>query len=123
MAADALIAIVDDDGPVRASLASLLRSFGVRAEVFGSALGFLSANPDRFDIVVSDLQMPGMNGLELRRVLSEREPPIPVIIITAYPERAISAARSDKGLRVLEKPFDSENLVSCIEKTLGRPIG
>lgn len=123
MAAEALIAIVDDDELVRASLASLLRSFGVRAEAFGSAAGFLSSNPDRFDIVVSDLQMPGMNGLELRRVLNERGAPIPVLLITAYPERASEAARSDDGLQVLEKPVDSGSLISCIEMALGRPIG
>src|SRR3546814_11029207 len=89
LAANAVIAIVDDDDLFRASLASLFRSFGVRAEAFSSAASLLSGDLDRFDVVVSDLQMPGFNGLERRRKLSEREVPSPVIILTAYPERAI----------------------------------
>lgn len=123
MAADVLIAIVDDDDLVRISLASLLRSFGVRAEVFSSASSFLSAGPERFALLVCDLQMPGMNGLELRQRLSEREVPIPVIIVTAYPERATAKAGSGKGLRLLEKPVDGERLIACIEDALGRRIG
>jgi FixJ family two-component response regulator len=122
LAANAVIAIVDDDDLVRASLASLFRSFGVRAEAFSSAASLLSGDLDRFDVVVSDLQMPGFNGLELRRKLSEREVPLPVIIITAYPERAIDGSRSDKGLLLLEKPVDSARLINCIEKVLGRSI-
>lgn len=122
MAANALIAIVDDDDLVRGSLAGLFRSFDVRAEAFASAAGFLSGHPERFDVVVSDLHMPGMNGLELRRTLSEREMPMPVIIITAYPERATEMSRSDKDLYLLEKPVDSARLISCIEKAIGRPI-
>lgn len=122
MAANAVIAIVDDDDLVRASLASLFRSFGVRAEAFSSAASLLSGDLDRFDVVVSDLQMPGFNGLELRRKLSEREVPLPVIIITAYPERAIDRSRSDDGLHLLEKPVDSAQLINCIETVLGRSI-
>src|SRR3546814_9791022 len=97
-------------------MASLCRSVGVRAEAFSSAASLLSGDLDRFDVVVSDLQMPGFNGLELRRKLSEREVPLPVIIITAYPERAIDRSRSDKGLHLLEKPVDSAQLINCIEK-------
>lgn len=122
MAANAVIAIVDDDDLVRASLASLFRSFGVRAEAFSSAASLLSGDLDRFDAVVSDLQMPGFSGLELRRKLSEREVPLPVIIITAYPERAIVSSRSNKGLHLLEKPVDSAQLINCLEKVLGRSI-
>lgn len=122
MAAEILIAIVDDDDLVRASLAGLFRSYGVRAEAFPSAAGLLSDDPDRFDLVVSDLQMPGISGLELRRILSERERPLPVIIITAYPERAMDISRSGKMLRLLEKPVDSAQLMASIETILGRPI-
>jgi FixJ family two-component response regulator len=117
-----LVAIVDDDDLIRVSLASLFRSFGVRAEAFSSAASFLSVGPDRFDIVVSDLHMPGMSGIELKRILSGREVPMPVIIITAYPERASELSRSDEGLQLLEKPVDGAQLITCIEKVLGRTI-
>jgi FixJ family two-component response regulator len=123
LAANALIAIVDDDDLIRGSLAGLFRSFGVGAETFPSATSFLSGHPERFDVVVSDLHMPGMTGLELKRTLSERAMPMPVIIITAYPERAVEMSQSDKELYLLEKPVDSARLISCIEKAIGRPLG
>lgn len=122
MAANAVIAIVDDDDLVGASLASLFRSFGVRVEVFSSAAHLLSSRLDHFDIVVSDLNMPGLSGLELRRELRDREVPLPVIIITAYPERAVEGSPSDKAPYLLEKPVDSARLIDCIETVLGRAI-
>jgi FixJ family two-component response regulator len=118
-----LIAIVDDDELVRTSLAGLLRSFGIGAEVFSSAGDLLATDPDRFDCVVSDLQMPGMTGLDLRRVLSERDKAVPVIIVTAYPERVPNVSRFDDGLHLLEKPADSSQLIACIETVLGQPSG
>lgn len=122
LAPPAVIAIVDDDDLVRASLAGLFRSYGIVAEAFASAASFLSCPLDHFDVVVSDLQMPGINGLELVRILSQRAVPVPVIIITAYPERAHEIRQSDKSLHLLEKPVDSARLISCIEIALGRPI-
>lgn len=122
MAPPAVIAIVDDDDLVRASLAGLFRSYGITAEAFSSAANFLSCTLDRFDVVVSDLQMSGINGLDLIRILSQRAVPLPVIIITAYPERANDIRRSDKSLHLLEKPVDSARLISCIEMVLGRSV-
>jgi FixJ family two-component response regulator len=122
LATDAVIAIVDDDDLIRESLAGLFRSFDIHAEAFASAASFLSEGVDRFDIVVSDLQMPGMSGLDLWRMLSQRAIPLPVIIITAYPERAVDGSRSSDALHLLEKPIDSAQLITCIEKVLGRPI-
>lgn len=122
MAADASIAIVDDDELVRTSLAGLFRSYGVAAEAFSSAGELLASEPDRFDVVVSDLQMPEMNGLELRAVLRARERPLPVIIITAFPDRATRFTRADASLTVLEKPINSAALFDSIEAALGRPI-
>jgi FixJ family two-component response regulator len=122
LAANVLIAVVDDDDLVRGSLAGLFRSFGVRAETFSCAASLLSNDPERFDAVVSDLHMPGMSGLDLKRSLSERASSTPVIIITAYPERACEMSRSEKDLYLLEKPVDSERLVNCLEKVIGRPI-
>lgn len=120
LAAETLIAIVDDDDLVRTSLAGLFRSFGIRTEMFSSATAFLSDDPDRFDIVVSDLQMPGMSGLDLARVLRERSTPPPVIIVTAYPERVASAPGLVRGLNLLEKPVDGVQLIACIERFTGR---
>src|SRR5262249_52410148 len=90
--------------------------------VFSSAGDLLAMSPDRFDCVISDLQMPGMTGLDLRRVLSDRDKSVPVIIVTAYPESVSDVSRSDDGLHLLQKPVDGGQLIACIESVLGRGI-
>lgn len=123
MNANSLIAIVDDDELVRTSLAGLLRSIGIGAEAFSSADSLLATDPGRFDCVVSDFQMPGMTGLELTRVLRDRHKSVPVIIVTAYPERVSNGSRSNDRLNLLEKPVDSSQLIACIESVIGRKVG
>ncbi len=117
MAETVVIAIVDDDALIRASLAGLLRSFGFKTETFASADDLLANDPDRFACVVSDLQMPGTSGLELRRVLLARPRKVPVIIVTAFPERATD---QPAGAPVLAKPIDTARLMACIEDVVGR---
>ena len=117
------IAIVDDDELVRASVAGLLRSFGIRAAVFESADALLVVGANRFDCVVSDLQMPGTNGLDLRRILNDQAEVVPVIIMTAYPERAKDLCRLGEDFPLIEKPIDSGQLIASIEDVLGRPVG
>jgi FixJ family two-component response regulator len=117
------IAVVDDDELVRTSLGGLLRSFGLCTEMFESADALLAAGADRFACIVSDLQMPGTSGVELWRILVAKPQPVPVIIVTAFPERATDARRSSDNLQVLEKPIDSQKLITSIEAVLGRQVG
>ncbi|MGO7763134.1 response regulator transcription factor [Rhizobium ruizarguesonis] len=117
------IAIVDDDELVRTSVAGLLRSFGIRAIPFDSADALLVAGANRFDCIVSDLHMPGTNGLELRRLLNGQANVVPVIIMTAFPERAKDAVRLGERFPLIEKPIDSSQLIACIEDVLGRSVG
>ena len=122
MSASLAIAIVDDDELVRTSMAGLLRSFGIRTVAFESADALLSAGASSFDCIVSDLQMPGTSGLELRRILNEQNQVVPVIIMTAFPERAKDAHRIGDCFPLLEKPVDSGQLIACIEDVLGRRV-
>lgn len=116
------IAIVDDDELVRVSVAGLLRSYGVRTAAFESADALLVADCDKFDCVVSDLQMPGTNGIELSSILRDRPTKVPVIIMTAFPERANDARRRGDCFCLIEKPVDSGELISCIEQAIGRSL-
>ncbi|MDF3844006.1 response regulator [Pseudomonas citronellolis] len=111
----AVIAVVDDDDSVRAALQSLLRASGYRVRNYSSALDFLAAAPGEVQCLVSDVQMPGMSGLQLHARLIAMGLRIPVIFITAYPE-AVPAP-----LACLPKPFDAERLLACIETALRQP--
>lgn len=123
LGANIAIAIVDDDELVRIPLAGLLRSFGIRTAAFESAEALLDAGANRFDCIVSDLQMPGTSGLELRRVLNGQADGVPVIIMTAFPERANDARRLGEHFPLIEKPIDSGQLIACIENVLGCRVG
>ncbi|WP_162950306.1 response regulator transcription factor [Rhizobium jaguaris] len=123
MGANIAIAIVDDDELVRTSIAGLLRSFGIRTAAFESADALLLAGANRFDCVVSDLQMPGTSGLELRRILNDQADVVPVIIMTAFPERASDARRHGEHFLLIEKPIDSGQLIAYIEDVVGCRIG
>ena len=112
----AVIAVVDDDESVRAALESLLRASGYRVRSHSSALDFLSAGePGEVQCLVSDVQMPGMSGLQLHARLIAMGLCVPVIFITAYPEAV------PVPLACLSKPFDAERLLACIETALRQP--
>src|SRR4051812_10685494 len=77
--------IIDDDADVRASIAGLLKSVGLRSEIFGTAQGFLGRErPDGPSCLVLDVRLPGMSGLEVQRELVDAGIPIPIIFITGH---------------------------------------
>ncbi|WP_206240406.1 response regulator transcription factor [Novosphingobium terrae] len=114
-----LIAVVDDDELVRSATVSLLRSMDYDCCAFASAEEFLLDQECDYKCVVSDLQMPGISGVELAHRLASREPRPPVILITAYPDTLAFGAR-DSGLvaAMIEKPLDSDALLAAIEKAI-----
>jgi FixJ family two-component response regulator len=113
------IAVIDDEDVIRASMNSLIRSLGLEVKSFASADAFLAAEDQRFACVISDVQMPGMSGLELQRVIAGWPDPPPVIIMTAFPERARRPAVQNGAVCFIEKPVDGERLVRCLEAVLG----
>jgi FixJ family two-component response regulator len=112
-----LIAIVDDDEAIRLSIVSLMRSLGYRADAYASAEALLAtAATHRPDCIISDIRMPGMDGVALLGHLRCFAPPPPVILITAYADQALRARAAAAGaLRVLLKPMDEDCLIACIE--------
>ena len=115
-----LISVVDDDESVRRSTTLLLESFGFRAAAYESAEGFLSSGRvhDTSCLIV-DVQMPGMNGLQLQSQLASGGRGIPVIFITAY-ENTDSRQQAMKAgaAAFLGKPFSDEELLQTIRATL-----
>jgi FixJ family two-component response regulator len=118
-----LIAIIDDDESVCRALRRLVRSFAMEAETFTSGQGFLDlldAMPSfQPDCLVLDVQMPGMNGLEVKDRLATIGNAIPVIFITAYDEVGVREKALTAGaLAFLRKPFDDELLVKTVRQAL-----
>ena len=120
MAAGHLISIVDDDASMREALVGLVRSLGYDVRDFASAEDFLASNElGRFACAITDIQMPGMNGFELKRELGMRHGSLPVIMITARAEPGIEEKAMSSGASCfLRKPFDAETLVSCLQRVL-----
>ncbi|NKE47119.1 response regulator [Roseomonas frigidaquae] len=119
MAGGPIIAVVDDDAAIRTALSRLLRSLDYRVRLFASAEAFL-ADGDEVDCLVTDVQMPGMNGLELQRAVRRSRPELPVIIITAFPEAAIREQAVAAGARhFLSKPFAAETIAQCLREATG----
>jgi len=116
-----LIGVVDDDESVRCGTSSLLRSAGYLTESFDTAEALLEF-PDRarFACVVTDIQMPGMSGIELADTLGRTQPPTPVILMTARTEPEILAeAAASRALCLLRKPFDADRLLQCVQDAIG----
>ncbi|MET3724130.1 response regulator transcription factor [Sphingomonas trueperi] len=117
---DSLVAVVDDDALVRDAAASLIRSFGYRTAIYASADAYLDAGDDAADCVLTDLQMPGRSGLELRQRLRERGSTVPVILMTAYPTAELRARAATLDLvALLDKPVDPDLLCGALERALG----
>jgi FixJ family two-component response regulator len=117
-----LISVVDDDESVRRTTKLLVESFGYRAAVFESAESFLRSEQlyDTSCLVV-DVQMPGMNGLQLQSHLAGEGYSIPTIFITAYEDKE-SRGRALKAGAVafLAKPFSDKQLLKSIRSALQR---
>jgi CheY-like chemotaxis protein len=116
-----LIAIVDDDPSIGRAVERLLRSCGMRAETFQSGEGLLRAveSSQRFICAVIDVQMPGMNGLEVQRRLSLERIALPLIFITAHDEEGTSERAIAAGaVGFLQKPFTDESLIRLIRRAI-----
>jgi FixJ family two-component response regulator len=117
-----IIVVVDDDDSIRTALESLLRSSGYNVRTYGSALEFLNGNdPADVHCLISDIQMPGMSGVEMHEQLIAKGFHIPTIFITAYLEMAPHLGADTPTLvTCLQKPCDANRLLSCIETALGQ---
>jgi FixJ family two-component response regulator len=115
-----LIVIIDDDAPVCQALQRLLKSLGYAVASYGTAVDFLrSQSFAETALLILDVQMPGMSGLDLQNVITPLRTPIPIIFITAHPEEDIRSRAIQSGaVGFLEKPFDEQLLIALLDKVL-----
>jgi two-component system response regulator FixJ len=111
------VALIDDDEAILDSVELYLRRRGFDVTGFRAAKGFLSAleTGAEFECVVTDVRMPAMTGLELQRILSQRAPSLPLIIITGHGDidMAVSAIKAG-AFDFIEKPIDDRRLAASI---------
>ena len=116
------IAIIDDEAPIRRALARLLKSAGIEAFTFSSAREFLD-DPihQQVDCAVTDMRMPGFDGLELQEQLSRTLPHLSLVFITGHGD-IHGSVRAMKGGAVdfLEKPVDGDALLPAIRRAAAR---
>jgi FixJ family two-component response regulator len=117
-----MISIVDDDRSVREAASMLILSLGYTAETFASAEEFLeSGRLCETKCLITDLQMPGMSGIELQSHLAAHGHGTPVIFVTAYPEESLRARALNAGaFGFLSKPFSEDALIACLDRALER---
>ena len=115
-----MIAIVDDDEAVRVATQHLVRAFGFETRAFASADEFLRySSVTRWSCVISDVNMPGLSGIELQRCLAAKGCSVPFIFVTAFPDPAIQDRAMKAGaVGFLSKPFASRDLIDCLERAL-----
>src|ERR1700704_6536187 len=116
LAKDAMISIVDDDRSVREAAKMLIRSLGYATATFASAEEFLqSGRSGDTACLITDVQMPGMSGVDLQSHLTANGHCVPVIFVTAFPEESTRVRALKAGaFGFLSKPYDEENLIACL---------
>lgn len=119
---EAIIAVVDNDESVRMALDSLLRSSGYTVRTYSGAHEFLySEGPNITSCLISDIQMPEMDGIRMYEELATMGIHIPVIFITGNPAAQRSpGTNAMKPIAYFSKPFSTEKLIACIETVLNR---
>jgi len=114
------ISIVDDDAFVRDSIGDLLTSLGYRSQTFASSEEFLkSGQVSNTVCLITDLNMPGLNGLDLQAHLLEKGYCTPVIFVTAFADsKARERALKAGAVAFLSKPFEEDSLIQAVGSAL-----
>jgi FixJ family two-component response regulator len=117
-----VVFVIDDDASVRAALSSLIRSVGLRVEVFASASEFLAAKrTDGPSCLILDVRLPGMSGLHFQAELAKANSIIPIIFITGHGDIPMSVKAMKAGaVEFLTKPFRDQDLLDAIKVALER---
>lgn len=112
-----MIVIIEDEPSVRESVSYLLESVGYVVRAYASALDYLS-DPQPADLLLIDHAMPGMTGVELLRQNPDLPASTPTLLMSAYAEEIQQGALDMGVLKILEKPFDPDNLLFEIKAVL-----
>jgi FixJ family two-component response regulator len=117
-----MVFVIDDDAGVRASIQGLLKSVSLRSEAFGTAEEFLhSRRSDGPACLVLDVSLPGVNGLDFQRELTDAGIRIPIIFITGHGDIPMTVKAMKSGaVEFLTKPFLDQDLLDAIHQALER---
>src|SRR5665213_4018760 len=112
--------VIDDDEAMRDSLNFLLDSAGYQVALFDSAVKFLDSLPNlEFGCVVSDVRMPGLDGIELLKRMKAGHSTFPIVIMTGHGDVPLAVEAMKLGaVDFLEKPFEDERLLSAVRLAL-----
>jgi FixJ family two-component response regulator len=121
---DLIVSIIDDDESVRTATSSLVRSLGWEARLYASAESFLGSGVVADTrCIISDVQMPGMSGLELQSRLAEKGYTMPFIFISAFHSDAASRQALAAGaMCFLSKPVDGSVVALCLDQLRSRGV-
>ncbi len=116
----AVVHVIDDDEAMRESLAFLLDTSGLAARTYDSAVAFLEQiDAAEAGVIVTDVRMPEMTGLELVKRLKARDVDLPIIMITGHGDVPLAVEAMKAGVvDFLEKPFEEEKLLAAIRTAL-----
>ena len=125
MAGNDIVHVIDDDADVRQSLAFLLSTAGLAVRVHESGSAFLKILPEvQEGCIVTDVRMPGVDGIELQRRLADAGVKLPVIVMTGHGDVALAVEAMKAGaVDFIEKPFDDDVLIAAIKTALSRRAG
>jgi len=113
--------VIDDDDDARESLAFLLSTADVPVQTYPSAKAFLAVAHDAAGVVVTDVRMPEMDGLELVRRLADEGVTLPVIVMTGHGDVPLAVEAMKAGVAdFIEKPFDDDTMLGAIRGALSR---
>jgi FixJ family two-component response regulator len=115
-----LVGIVDDDRSLCSSLVRLVRSMGYEARGFESAEEFMrSSTLDECSCLITDVQMPGISGIELAKFMTVQRSTVPVIVVTAHAEPGLEdSALANGASYFLRKPIDGDLLAANLSKVI-----
>jgi len=120
MANSPIVYIVDDDAAARKSLCALVKSRKLDCMGFASAEDFLSEVPEHaYGVLITDLNMEGMTGVELQQVIADRGYTLPTIVVSGYADVPVTVRVMERGaVTLLQKPYDAEVLLGALDRTL-----
>jgi len=120
MTTNGIVYVIDDDEAMRDSLKFLLESSGYGATLFDDAQRFLDALPGLvFGCVLSDVRMPGLDGIELLKLMKAQHSPFPILIMTGHGDVPLAVEAMKLGaVDFLEKPFEDDRLLTMIESAI-----
>ena len=124
MTAELTVYVIDDDEAVRDSTAFLLETADLKVRTYESAETFLAERDRALGCIITDVRMPGINGLELARRIRDSGSNEPVIVITGHADLPLAIEAMRAGvIDFVEKPFDDEVLLGSISRVLGQAEG